>query len=109
MVAGAPINMVMTPANESYVQGGSILRCSAEASPPPSFYQWFDSELEVIDINSPTIVVPPECEGIDELCVTCLALNEMRGGVLGQNEIYQCYNSTGVYMHVSVSYVGYRS
>ena len=88
----------MTPENGSYVQPNDVLRCSAESNPPPSFYQWFDSDDEVIDFGN-TLVIPEECVGVDELCVTCLALNEMRGEVLGQGMLSQCYNSTGMYMY----------
>ena len=93
--------MVMTPSNGSRIQAGDILGCSAESSPPPTFYQWFDDEEEVIDFGQ-TIDMIPECEGIDELCITCLALNEMRDGLLGQGTITQCYNSTGVFMYPAV-------
>ena len=91
----APENIVLSPAGGSYVQAGDVLSCSAEANPSPSFYEWRDSEGDVIDFGD-DLVVPEECEGIDELCVTCFALNEMRDDIIGQGSISACYNSTGM-------------
>lgn len=94
-LAGPPTNMVLLPENNSDIIVNEVLQCSAESSPPPTFHQWFDSERGVIEVNNTRIIVPEECAGIDQLCVTCLVLNVMRDDNYGQNEITQCYSVSG--------------
>ena len=94
--AVGPRYVKILPPDGSHVEAGDVLRCFAVSNPPPVIHQWFDSDLEVIHFNSSSIVVPEECEGIEQLCVMCLVLVEDRDGNIGQAEAYNCYNSAGV-------------
>ena len=86
--------MVLDPESGSVVDPNTFILCSAESNPEPEFYQWFDEEDEVIDFGF-ALTIPPECAGL-EVCITCLALNEMRDGNLGQGTKSGCYNVTSL-------------
>ena len=86
--------MVLYPESGSVVDPYNPILCSAESNPETSFYQWFDEEDEVIAFAD-VLVIPPECAGL-EVCVTCLALNEMRDGNIGQGSKSVCYNVTSL-------------
>ena len=90
---GAPQDMVLDPEGETALSPNDVVVCSAEANPEPNFYQWFDEDDEVIDFGD-TLTIPVECAGL-RVCVTCLALNEMRDGNLGQGVLGGCYNISG--------------
>ena len=62
------------------VKPDDVVSCSAESNYVPKFYQWF-VEGEVVEIGR-GLILHVECKG-QEVCVTRLALNEMRGGILG--------------------------
>ena len=95
-VLDAPRNMKLFPVSNSTLEVGQQILCSAESNPEVSFFQYFDEEDEVIDFGS-ILTIPPECEG-QRVCITCLALNEMRGGNLGQGTKTGCYNIAGRYI-----------
>ena len=92
--SGPPEQMLLVPEPPSPIDPLDVLRCSAESNPPPSNYQWLDSVEGSIIASGDALLVPRECAG-QQVCVTCVAFNQMKDGAVGQESISGCYNVSG--------------